>query len=67
MLKREFLRTRMDGVNLYKSYSDEGFLIKKIETDNLYDVAIDVENAPYTYEETNIPIEEETEDEKEWN
>jgi hypothetical protein len=59
MLKKEFYRTREDGVNLYRTYSDENFMIRQNETGNLYDEAIDVENAPYTYTETDIPIEEE--------
>ena len=60
MIKKEFYRTREDGVNLYKSYSDAGFYIKQVETGVEYEEAIDVENAPYTYEETDklIPIEE---------
>lgn len=52
MVKREFYKTRKDGINLYKSYSNEGYKIKQIETGDIYDEAIDVENAPYTYEET---------------
>ena len=59
MLKREFYKTRKDGVNLYKSYSYENFYIKQIETGIEYMEAIDVEDAPYTYEETNKKIEEE--------
>lgn len=57
MLRKEFFRQRSDGVNLYRSYSDENFMIKQNETGDLYDEAIDVENAPYTYTETDIPIE----------
>ena len=59
MIKKEFYKTRKDGVNLYRTYSDEGYRIKQIETSNVYDEAIDVEDAPYTYEETDILIEEE--------
>lgn len=59
MLRKEFYRTRDDGVNLYRTYSDENFMIRQNETGDLYDEAIDVENAPYTYTETDIPIEEE--------
>ena len=59
MIKRELYKTRKDGVNLYKTYSDKGYLIKQVETNEIYEEAIDVENAPYTYEETDIPIEEE--------
>ena len=59
MIKKEFYKTRSDGVNLYKTYSDKGYLIKQLETGELYQEAIDIENAPYTYEETDILIEEE--------
>lgn len=62
MLVKEFYRTREDGVNLYRTYSDENFKIRQIQTDALYDEAIDVEDSIYTYEETDIPIEDEAED-----
>lgn len=57
-IKREFYRTRKDGVNLYRTYSDEGFYILQNETGIEYDEAIDVEGAPYTYSETDKPIPE---------
>ena len=56
-IKTEFYRTREDGVNLYRTYSDERFYILQNETGVEYDEAIDVENAPYTYSETDKPIE----------
>ena len=56
---REFFQTREDGINLYRTYSDQGFMLRQIETDILYSEAIDVEDAPYTYEETDILIESE--------
>ena len=34
-----------------------GFKIHKVGTDEYYDDAIDVEGAPFVYEETDIPIE----------
>lgn len=52
MIIREFYMTRTDGVNLYKTYSDKGVYIIKQGTDEKYDIAIDVENSNYTYEET---------------
>jgi hypothetical protein len=58
MKVREFYRTRKDGVNLYRTYSDEGFYIIQNETGAEYDEAIDVEGAPYTYSETERLIEE---------
>lgn len=57
MIVREFYKTRKDGVNLYRTYSDEQYTIRKIGTDEVYDEAIDVENAPYEYEETDVKIE----------
>ena len=61
MVKTEFYFKREDGVNLYRTYSDEGFKIKQKQTGIIYDEAIDVENAPYTYTETKelIPVVEE--------
>ena len=59
---REYYKTRKDGVNLYRTYSDEQFKIHKIGTEEYYSEAIDVENAPFEYEETTEKIEvEETE------
>ena len=58
MIVREFYKTREDGVNLYKSYSNKNYYIKKMGTDEVYDEAIDVEDTSYLYEETNEKIEE---------
>lgn len=60
MIIREFYLTRKDGVNLYRTYSDTNFYIKQIQTGAEYAEAIDVENAPYTYVETDKKIELET-------
>lgn len=63
MVIKEFYRTRKDGINLYKHYSDKGFYILQNETGVEYAEAIDVENAIFTYSETQTPIEkEETEE-----
>lgn len=52
MIKTEFYETRKDGVNLYRTYSDEGY---KIERDGaLYDEAIDPENSGRVYRETTV-------------
>lgn len=76
--------TREDGVKLVKRFDGEfvgydengksiykptGYKIRKIGTNELYNDAIDIENAPYFYEETDEPIEvleevEETESEE---
>lgn len=57
MIVKEFYMTRKDGVNLYRTYSDAGFQIIQIETGHMYEEAIDVEDAPYTYEESDQLIE----------
>ena len=56
---REFYKTRNDGVNLYRTYSNEGYKIYKLNTNEIYDEAIDVENAPFEYEETTEKIDTE--------
>lgn len=52
----EFYRTRDDGVNLYRTYSDEGYLILQNETGVEYAEAVDIEGTVYTYSETDKPI-----------
>jgi hypothetical protein len=56
MIVKEFFATREDGVNLYRTYSDEGFYILQNETGIKYSEAVDVEGAPFTYTETDEPL-----------
>nr|DAH69700.1 MAG TPA: hypothetical protein [Caudoviricetes sp.] len=56
MIVREFYKTRRDGVSLYRTYSDAGYMIRQVQTGAEYDEAIDVADAPYTYEETETKI-----------
>ena len=46
------------GNDLVKTYSDNGMMIRKIGTDELYSEAIDPKNFNREYEETDIPIEQ---------
>lgn len=63
MIKKEFYKTREDGIDLYRTYSDADKYILQVETGIEYDEAIDVAdengNIRYTYEETNQDIERE--------
>lgn len=59
MIKIEFYQTRKDGVNLYKTYSDENYYIQKVGTDEVYSEAIDIEGSGFSYEETDEKIEHE--------
>ena len=54
---KELYKTREDEVKLYRTYSDKNYKIKKVGTEEIYDEAIDVENATYEYEETTEPTE----------
>lgn len=60
MLKEEII-----SETLIKHYSDEGFLIRQIETGALYGEAVDLRPCRYTYEETDIPENQEEEEEEE--
>ena len=57
MVKRELFKIRNDGVKLYRTYSDEDFRILQVETNEVFDEAIDVEDANFTYIETEEKIE----------
>ena len=54
---KEFYKEREDGVKLYRTYSDENYMIKKEGTEEIYEEAIDVEDASFLYEETTEMIE----------
>ena len=56
MIITEFFITRDDGVNLFRTYSDQDFMIRQKGTDYLYEEAIDPESSGRTYEETELPI-----------
>lgn len=56
MITKEFYKTRKDGVNLYRTYSTDGFKIRKVGTDEIYEEAIDIENSKWFYEETQEKI-----------
>ena len=62
MVKTEFYMTRSDGMNLYRTYSDQGRML--IRNDGVeYGEAVDVENSGYTYTEGDYPVEGMTETE----
>lgn len=52
MIKKDFYKTREDGVALYHICSDTDHKIKKVGTEDIYDDVIDVEGANFEYEET---------------
>ena len=60
MIVSEFYKERKDGVKLYRTYSNENHLIKKVGTEEVYSEAIDVETSNFEYIETEEKIEVDT-------
>ena len=58
MIVTEYYRTRADGVRLYKTHSDQGLMIRKVGTDEVYSEAVDVENSGFEYIETDRSIDD---------
>ena len=54
MIKTELLQ---DG-KLIRHYSDIGMKLLQVETETVYDEAIDIVPCQYTYEETETPVEQ---------
>lgn len=59
MLIKEVL---VENPDLVRYYSDEGFMIHKIGTEEYYGEAVELATIPVEYEETNITIEESDEE-----
>lgn len=55
MIKTEYLE--LNGQPFTKTYSTDGFKIRKIGTDEIYDEAFDPIGTNRVYEETDIKIE----------
>lgn len=60
MVIKEYYATREDGVRLYRTYSDTNHYLYQVETGAIYEEAVDVESANYTYEETDDIIVDDT-------
>lgn len=63
MIQKQFYKTRKDGVNLYVTFSDEGWKIRRKGTKRrrgtkeiLFCQAVDVEGANYEYEEADEKV-----------
>lgn len=54
-----------DGTEFIKTYSDEGYTIRQIETGDIYGEAIDLVQYPKEYEETDEKIEQDTDEQPE--
>ena len=56
MIITEEHKTLKSGKRLYRTYSDLKLKIMQHPTGVVYDEAVDVEGAPYTYPETDIEV-----------
>lgn len=59
MIISKFYQRRDDGVDLYQRKSTLNVKLLQVETGVMYDDPIDIEPCPYTYEETDEPIDSE--------
>ena len=74
MISNEYYATRKDRVRIFKKFDaivredgtvvPSGLKIRKVGTEELYDVAFDVEGATFEYEQTDLPIDENMEEVK---
>ena len=55
-IQREYFGERADSVKLYRTFSDAAMMIRQNETGVLLDEAVDVEDANFTYTETDVKI-----------
>lgn len=63
MIKRELYTTFEDGTRLFRTYSDVRKKLIQVDTGIVYDEAIDIENTPHTYIESDEYIDEPEEEE----
>ena len=56
MIHKEEYMILKSGKKLYRTYSDLKVKIMQHPTEIIYDEAVDVEGAPYTYTETDIEV-----------
>ena len=61
-IKKEFCFELADGTKLYRTFSDEGKQIIQNETGVIFDDAVDVEGATFTYSEVETKVIQNQED-----
>ncbi len=64
MIVQERFRLEEDGWVFVKTYSDAGMMIRQDETGDVYEEAIDPEQAGRTYTEMDIPVEDDADAEE---
>ena len=61
MIVQETFRVNPDSWELVRTWSDAGLMIRQVETGATYAEAVDIYPCPYTYEETDEPVDEDDE------
>ena len=56
-IQKELFGENADGVKLYRTFSDENRKILQVETGIIFDDAVDIDGAEFTYLETDGVIE----------
>ena len=56
MINTEYLV--INGALFVRAYSTNGFKLRKVGTNEIYDEAIDIEGAGFVYEETSLKVDE---------
>ena len=57
-IQKELFGENADGVKLYRTFSDENRKILQVETDIIFDDAVDIEGTEFTYLETDGVIDQ---------
>ena len=57
-IQKESFGENADGVKLYRTFSDENRKILQVETGIIFDDAVDIEGAEFTYLETDGVIDQ---------
>ena len=57
-IQKELFGENADGVKLYRTFSDENRKILQVETGIIFDDAVDIEGAEFTYQETDGVIDQ---------
>lgn len=57
-IQKELFGENADGVKLYRTFSDENRKILQVETGIIFDDAVDIEGAEFTYLETDGVIDQ---------
>lgn len=62
MIITKFYKKREDGIDLYRTFSNQGYCVRCDQDGTVYDEVVNVQNSGYTFTETDIPVADEISD-----